>query len=628
MCGISCLIGVDREIRGGELAAFNDAVAHRGPDGAGVAKFAFDSDRGLSPLPDSAERCDLALAHRRLSILDLSDAGAQPMFSDDAKLALTYNGEIYNYLELRSELESAGFTFKSDCDTEVALAAYQHWGTDCFRRFNGMWAMVILDIGKRNLVVSRDRFGIKPLHHYSGDGVLAFASEIKQIATLPGFAKRANPDACVAYLVNGYEIPPETFWSGVRAFPSASFAEIPLFPEDGKFDLSPRRFWSPEDVELERRSEEEWVDGLRERFYDSVRLRLRSDVPVGTCLSGGLDSSSIFKFISELSPEEGLSAFSACFDDPFADERTHMECVVKSISTCSHVKTFPTGEGFAADFDSLLRQHDEPFGSPSIYAQRQVMKSARESGVPVLLDGQGGDELFSGYWPTYFLFLNHLRSRGDVFSFLAHFAGAALPGGNGLLISESLRGFREYRKRSAMKFPYAIDKAKAAGFAEYASNYSKVMRMSPEEYRIHELIDLRLPRLLKWEDRNSMAFSIESRVPFLDVNLVEFILSMPCSMNMRSGWTKRIFRKAMNDKLPRSVCWRKDKKGFETPQDKWLRKGAMFKRLESWAAGMEHPVSDYITTPFDEIAATIDSGSYDTTSMFRLFCLDEWLRSP
>ena len=627
MCGISCLVSGDREIRGNELTAFNDAVAHRGPDGSGTAKFAFSTDGEIKTLLDSADSFDIGLGHRRLSILDLSSAGAQPMFSDDAKLAVTYNGEIYNYLELRSELEAAGFAFKSHCDTEVVLAAYLHWGVNCFAKFNGMWALVFLDLENRKLVVSRDRFGIKPLHHAFHDGILAFASEIKQIASLPGFSKRPNSDVCLAYLVNGYELPPDTFWSGVSIFPSASFAEIPLPLSEGGIEIKPERYWFPENIAVEKRSEREWIEGVAERFSDSVRLRLRSDVPVGTCLSGGLDSSSIFTFIADAQPKTSLSAFSACFDDPFADERVHMERVVAATPDCSHVKTFPEGDAFAEDFDALLRQHDEPFGSASIYAQYCVMRSAREAGVPVLLDGQGGDELFSGYWPTYFLFLNWLRRRGDIPAFAAQFAGALLPGGNITLISETLKGVFEYRRRSSMSFPYSIDQSKSARFADLAASYSKMMDMTPEEYRIHELTDLRLPRLLKWEDRNSMAFSIESRVPFLDVNLVEFALSMPCSANMRGGWTKRVFRKAMSDKLPKSICWRRDKKGFETPQEKWMRSGAFHKRLLEWSERPQHPVSEYITTPFVDVAALLMTGDYDSVSMFRLFCLDNWLET-
>jgi asparagine synthase (glutamine-hydrolysing) len=244
----------------------------------------------------------------------------------------------------------------------------------------------------------------------------------------------------------------------------------------------------------------------------------------------------------------------------------------------------------------------------------------------VLLDGQGGDGLLSGYWPTYFLLLDLFRRRRSYGRVFSHLAGAMLPGGNEMLISEAFRGIREFRERSSMKFPYSIRKERSERFAEFASSYSRAREMSPEEFRIHELTNLRLPRLLKWEDRNSMAFSIESRVPFLDVNLVEFLLSIPCEMNMSGGWTKRLFRKAMSDKLPRSICWRKDKKGFETPQDKWMRQGPMRKRLLDWAADSAHPVSEYITTPFEEIGETLRSGDYDTTSMFRLFCLDEWLR--
>ena len=621
MCGIACIINTEKAVLNSTLEKFTNAVSHRGPDGSGFAKFAVSGEK-ISPLPDDSAKFAIGLGHRRLSILDLSSAGAQPMFSHDSSCVISYNGEIYNYLELAEELQKDGFSFKSHCDTEVVLAAYRKWGTDCFRRFNGMWAMVILDMKKNKLVISRDRLGIKPLYYCRTGTLLAFASEIKQFRALPEFTPRPNHDACIAYLINGYEIPPETFYADVYTFPPANFAEIPV-TGNTTAELKPEKFWFPEKIIPEKLSAADAAEEIKKRFHDAVRLRLRSDVPVGTCLSGGLDSSAIFMQMGSLSDSD-FKAFSACFDDPTVDETRFMEAVIRN-SRSTHFKTFPIDADFAEDFNKLLAQHAEPVGSISIYAQYQVMKSARKNNVPVLLDGQGGDELFSGYWPTYFLYLDQCRRNGSVIPLFANFAASVLPGGNPLLISEAFTILREFRRKSGLRFPYDISREKSANFAEFSSAFSKARSMTPEEYRIHELTDLRLPRLLKWEDRNSMAFSIESRVPFLDINLIEFILSVPPEMNMKKGWTKYLFRKSMSEILPAEICWRKDKKGFETPQDKWMKQGPLHDLMIRWADDSTHPVSEYITTPFSSVKTTLHSGSFDTNSMFRLFCLDKWL---
>ena len=620
MCGISCIIS-HKQLQSGTLESFTNAVEHRGPDGYGIAKFAITDT--VERQPNHADAFFIGLGHRRLSILDLSEAGAQPMTSTDGSCVISYNGEVYNYLEIKEELEHKGIKFKSHCDTEVVLAAYEIWGTECFKRFNGMWSIVILDRVKREIIVCRDRLGIKPLYYYRENGLLAFASEIKQFTKLPGFQKAPTKDACIAYLINGYEIPPETFWQGVYVFPHANFAKINLKNES--LDFTPQAYWSPEKIAIEERSSQEVIQMIDQLFYNAVRLRLRSDVPVGSCLSGGLDSSSIFINMGKLEPGIEFTAFSACFNDKESDERVFMEEIVKNTKSY-HAKVFPENNDLVDDFEALLAQHDEPIGSASIYAQYRVMKEAREANVPVLLDGQGGDELFSGYWQTYFLLLDRFRKKGLYGNLLGHLTGALLPGGNHQLLSESFAGVKEFRKRSNLKFEYEIKKEIAGEFFESTTSYSKVRDMSPEEYRIHELMDLRLPRLLKWEDRNSMAFSIESRVPFLDINLIEFILSIPPEMNMHKGWTKYLFRKAMSEKLPRKICWRKDKKGFETPQEKWMKNGQFHDKLFAWSKQKEHPVTDYISTNFNDIHDSIKGKGFDSTSMFRLYCLDEWLR--
>ncbi|MBN1864127.1 MAG: asparagine synthase (glutamine-hydrolyzing) [Victivallales bacterium] len=620
MCGIACIVS-RKKLPPGTLESFTDAVVHRGPDGKGLAKFAFNET--LDKLHDSDDAFFVGLGHRRLSILDLSEAGSQPMTSSDESCVISYNGEIYNFIEIRSELEQEGIEFSSGCDTEVVLAAYQMWGVECFSRFNGMWAMVILDRGKKQIVVSRDRFGIKPLYCLGSPKLLAFASEIKQFTHIEGFSKTPNPSACAAYLANGSELQQQTFWKGIVNFPAANFATIDL--NDISLCMDFKKYWMPENIVLSRIPVQDAVENIVRLFSDSVRLRLRSDVPVGSCLSGGLDSSSIFLRMASHEPGKTFAAFSACFDDKFSDEREFMKEIVEA-SPSEHVKVFPAPEILADSFVTLLGQHDEPFGSASIFAQFMVMQAARRHGIPVLLDGQGGDELFSGYWQTYFLFLDFLRKKMSLCRLFSDLVSSVMPAGNITLIPEAIAGVREFRKRAKMHFQFSVNHSLLPERLQPHYAYDTVRSMSPRQYRLHELLSLRLPRLLKWEDRNSMAFSVESRVPFLDVKLVEFVLSLPPEMNMRSGWTKFLFRKAMADTVPRKIVWRKDKKGFETPQDKWMKSGIFHQTLMAWADDRIHPVSDFISTPFCNISEAIRNSRFDSNSVFRLFSLDKWLQ--
>ncbi len=602
-----------------QFEAFVDSVAHRGPDGRGIA--AFKGDSGLAP---SNGKFLAALGHRRLSILDLSEAGAQPMASACGNYSIVYNGEIYNYIELREELKKCGAVFESSCDTEVVLRAYEIWGEKCLSRFNGMWAFAILDRRKRQIFLSRDRIGIKPLYYWKSGAILAMASEIKQFFTLESFKREANSRACLSYLATGYEIPPETFFKNVYVFPPASYALINV----DNANVDPQKFWIPGDVSEAFCDPRELTEKIRDTFSKAVKLRMRSDVPVGGCLSGGLDSSAIFVEMKEASPAQNFSAFSACFDVASIDERPFMQSIVDRTQS-RHEQIFPNSKELAEDFDSFIRQHDEPVGSISMYAQYCVMKAARQSNVPVLLDGQGGDELFSGYWPSYFLMLNGHRRNGSFGRTLSHLLGAAMPWGNFDLIKEAAGNFAEYRKRATGQLSFKINEKHNDLLNELQScSWHKTAQgLSAAEYRKAEILKIHLPRLLKWEDRNSMAFSIESRVPFLDINLVELLLSAKPEMNMKNGWTKYLFRKAMNGRLPDNICWRRDKKGFETPQKLWMSKGSFHESLLDWTREKEHPASEYVSTNFADIRASLENGNFNPVSVFRLFCMDYWLKN-
>ncbi|HBC87113.1 MAG TPA: asparagine synthase (glutamine-hydrolyzing) [Lentisphaeria bacterium] len=628
MCGISCIIDKSGLLDNGTLSRFTDAVAHRGPDGRGFAKFA-DSEG----LPEAdGEKFYVGLGHRRLSIIDLSEAGSQPMFSADKSHAIVYNGEIYNHIELRRELENEGVVLRSHCDTEVVLEAYRRWGAKCLSKFNGMWAFVILDRKRRKLILSRDRIGVKPLYFLSRNGFLAVGSELKQFFALPDFKAVPNRSSCLLYLTTGYEAPPETFFSGVFSFPPSSYAEISL---DTPL-VNPVKYWDPDSFSVRRHNYAGIVPEIGKIFSSAVNFRLRSDVPVGGCLSGGLDSSSIFAEMKNLSPSSRtFSAFSACFEDPAADERPFMKKVIDRTSSV-HVKVFPNEKELVEDLPAFLRQHDEPVGSISMYAQYKIMQAARENKIPVLLDGQGGDELFSGYWPSYMMNLNfqvkdffRLKFTPPLPTFLPDILGALTPYGNPEIFRQSFLNYMEYRKRSEKHLPFEIKKKYLPEIAEHPlySWHMTARNLPPDEYRKAEIFKIHLPRLLKWEDRNSMAFSIESRVPFLDVRLVELLLTVKPEMNMKNGWTKYLFRKAMDGKLPSDICWRKDKKGFETPQEKWMKSGPFNKHLISWASEKNHPVSEFISDDFQEIQMKIIDGSFDATRMFRLFCMDYWMKN-
>lgn len=571
MCGICGWIRPSGlELR--PIVRMNRLASHRGPDGEGYWIWDGQSATGRMVDERSADREDchgvMALGHRRLAILDLSAAGLQPMCSKDRLAWIVFNGEIYNYIELRDELMKLGHSFTSTSDTEVILAAYDQWGVACFPRFNGMWGLAIVDMRRRVVVLSRDRLGVKPLYVWARNGALAFASEIKQFFALPGVEAVANLDALAEYIDTGYEAPPATFFADIRAFPAGCWGEIscaqPEYPRA-------HPFWHPERLADNHISRDDATDETRALFEDAVRLRLRSDVPIGVCLSGGLDSSSIFCQVQRLKNGDGRStgAFSAAFREASFDERHYITMVLDQYGGRAFY-TFPTPEGFLEDFDQFIFQHDEPPGSLSQYAAWCVMRLAREQRVPVILNGQGGDELFSGYWPAYYLFLRQNVARAPV-HVARHLLGALLPGGNPMLVSQMLSHLYQYRHRSRRQNRTLLRSCCAsAGFTLGENWAQEVQHLDPMQYRLAEIRRVHLPRLLKWDDRNSMAFGIEGRHPFLDYRLVEWALTLPPGLNLSRGWNKLLLRRALSDVLPLAIQWRRSKVGFETPQSAWI----------------------------------------------------------
>lgn len=607
MCGISALIGANG-ISTELLGTFSETVRHRGPDGEGMVFFCgpdlVPAARGSKDTPRAAYESELpyrpsvgpipfcptvALAHRRLSILDLSPAGHQPMCCMAGKNWITFNGEIYNYLELREELRSLGHAFSTGTDTEVILAGYAEWGAACLERFQGMFAFVIIDLSKRRLFAARDRFGIKPAYyHVSNAGVLAFASEIKQFTVLPGWSARLNPQRAYDFLAwNTHDHSAETLFAGVFQLRGGELVDLPL---DEAMALScrpgsrlPVQSWyrPAPDGRLPDSAEQ----ALLEHMQDSVALHLRSDVPVGSCLSGGLDSSTIVCLVNRslrasVAPAQQRT-FSATCDVPALDERRYMQSVVELTGVDAHYVE-PTVGGLFTELDRLTWHQDEPFGSTSIYAQWNVFRAASGAGVRVMLDGQGADELLAGYHTYFGALFAKLFRRGHVTTLLRECAAAQRMHGRNWLWSlqqcanftlpEMLRQpLRRHAGRTSAN-PRWLNLARLGADPvdpHLATGASKAW--SIRELSSAQLTSTSVPALLHYEDRDSMAHSIEARVPFLHHPLAEFCLGLRDEDKIGGGITKRVLRKSMSGILPDLVRDRSDKLGFVTPEAQWMR---------------------------------------------------------
>lgn len=568
MCGIAGIVSRDSpESRLADIGRMNDLQSHRGPDDSG--SFSFEN---------------VTLGHRRLSIFDLSSAGHQPMRSADGRYAIVHNGEIYNFLELRGELERSGRQFRTETDTEVILAAWDAWGTACFERFNGMWAFAIVDCTRRQLILSRDRLGVKPLYVARCRGGLLFASEIKAIVGVRPELRQASDAYIHHFLPSGaLDDGEETFFAGVRSFPAGSHAVMAL----DTIDCTPQRFWNPAErigcVNVDRKDP---AGQLRSLLEDSIRLRCRADVPVGTCLSGGIDSSAIVGFMSRQSPRP-VHTFSGLYADADCDEQQYVEHVNRRWNCVAHSVTPEPGPKLLEELATITWHQDEPTAGPGLFTQFHVMDIARRE-VKVLLDGQGGDELFAGYLPYFAARLRDLNSSGRLADRLSawrlaveirkhwgpQWLGTFPFGPPGRIRQIAARvGRRLRRATTTMPEPAFFDDAFVARTA-----VQPILRQWPRTGS-SELADTlfwhttrqSIPALLHYEDRNSMAYGIEARVPLLDYRIVEFALSLPDEFKIRGSWTKWVLREAAREVLPQEVADRRSKLGYPTPFSRWIR---------------------------------------------------------
>lgn len=572
MCGIAGIVALDG-FEPAKLVAMTQMIAYRGPDGFGFAYSAagpqgpVEIHHGTERTPE-IRRPRVGLGNRRLAILDLSPNGNQPMRSEDGSFCITYNGEIYNYKEIRDELLELGYRFASSTDTEVVLRSYQAWGKQCLQRFNGMWSFALWDRPRQRLFCARDRFGVKPFYYCVSDRTFYFGSEIKQVLSVSGIRRVANPRAIADFLEWGLQDHlEETSFEGVFQLLGGCFLTLELIEA-----LQPRiqRYWeltarpelkmAPADAEVE----------FRAHLERAVTIRLRSDVPVGISLSGGLDSSAILCQARRLSPHTHFPCFSACFEDPRIDERAYMSAITAATESEKHW-IFPDAHSFWSASETITHHQDEPMGGPSVFAQWSVMREAQKQRVPVLLGGQGGDESLCGYRKYYFFHLWHLLR-----SFDPRFVREAFALGTNLgSFHWSLGTVGRYLPPFAQDRLSAVERLGAPALRKFARSSPRLLGAGPNlaERQKTDLLHSSLPKLLRHEDRNSMAHSIESRMPFLDYQLVEFAVRCPPALKLRNGWTKWILRAALDGTLPDSVRLRKSKLGFDTPQSEWLRTG-------------------------------------------------------
>jgi len=603
MCGIAGIIDRSgRAIDDVRLRVMTDAVAHRGPDGSGIY---IDGNVGLG--------------HRRLAIIDLTEGGHQPMKFRGESLVLTFNGEIYNYLELRSELEQAGYVFRSRTDSEVILAAYDRWGETCVTRFNGMWAFAIHDRANRAVFCARDRFGVKPFYYVDTGRLFAFGSEIRQLLPLLEHVGADRENVLDFILTGASDHGDGTFYANVSRLAAGHTLTFDL----GTGLATRKPFYelrAREDVG--RLARDEAVDRFRQCLTDAVRLRLRSDVPVGTCLSGGLDSSSIAAIAAPLYAQGAgrpFAAITAVSEEEGTDESRYAQQVVRH-ARLRWLTVRPTYEVFVDCLPGLVRAQEEPFGSTSLAMQYCVMRTARENLTPVLLDGQGGDETLLGYEKYYpAAIVSTFRREG--------FASALRA------VADARRSNAKLNVLTTAKYFLGSTLARARwGVYCRRHNYLRSRPMMPQwlsefSRAIHdgfalqklEISRTNLPVLLRYEDKNSMAHAVETRLPFLDYRLVEMALSLPTDYKIYQGWSKWVLRAAMEDRMPGEVIWRKNKFGFESPERIWLGRH----RKEMWAAIQSSALLADLCRP-EKLRARF--ATLDLRSQWRLYSVALWER--
>jgi asparagine synthase (glutamine-hydrolysing) len=614
VCGIVGVVGGARRISTSLFLEMRDSIAHRGPDDAGI----WESPGGIA-----------RLGTRRLAILDLSPSGHQPMVDEASGLAITFNGEIYNYVELADELTKMGCRFRSRSDTEVLLKSYQVWGNECLSRLNGMFAFAIWDESRQELFAARDRFGEKPFFYYLDKEreFLAFGSEVKALVAGRFFSPRPDGSAVYGYLENReINTGTGTMFAGVSSLPAAHALRFSWRDRA----LKTWRYWDLDPGKQIRLPDaQQYAERFLELLSDSVRIRQRSDVPVGSSLSGGLDSSTIVGLVARNRAGGRQDTFSARFSDPAFDEGKYIDLMTQWGDVNSH-HVYPDPTRLPEEMEALTWHQDDPFYTTSIYAQWCVMRLAKECGVTVLLDGQGGDETLAGYHEYFAAYYRYLLKERHFSEAITSFKRYMTDHNRRFLLGV-LSSFLPTKLRSVV-----IQRRRPRGLREeFKSKWQQPpVRIARKfEDAVHQslyetLTQTSLPQLLRYADRNSMAFSREVRLPFLDHRLVEFLFAIPVEQKISGTTTKVVLRNAIPGIVPEEIRNRKDKLGFAPPEVSWLRgplrpwveemfSSAEFRQREWWDPG----IVDSVWRRF----LNGESGCY--TSVWRWISLEVWARA-
>lgn len=558
MCGI--LIHIGNEVITPEHPAL-EIIRHRGPDGRGAIAF---------PL----ENFNVCLGHRRLSIIDLSERGSQPMPYEDDSLWTVFNGEIYNYIEIKAELQASGFEFHTGSDTEVLLASYRKWGKQCMSKFNGMFSFCIYDKRENRIFMARDRFGIKPLYYWNSTKGFYAASEIKQLTAVPGFTPTVNPEKLYHFLNSSdFDFDRETMWRDVFEIEPGHCVEINLKTWKPGDDLRIEKWYG---LDYDRKINLSFDDAIcefRKLLNDSVKLRMRADVPVGFLLSGGLDSSTLVGIASKIPREENaiLKTFSSCYENSPVDERKFINEMLDFTKASSSLH-FPKPQDVADNMDKIIWHNDIPVRHGSPAPHWLLYKHIREDNDfrKVIIEGQGGDEILCGYRDFFWSMIYELLSSGKIPQFMHQLSSV-----------RSRHGYSSkiiLRKLGRLAFPGSVSyPANPAIIPEALIGTGRVpeIPIRREQPTIKDMHQARLKiirYILHNVDRNSMAHSRETRVPFLDYKLVEFCVNIQTSYKISDGTTKRILRESVKDVIPEKIRNRGDKQGYSSPIPTWLGK--------------------------------------------------------
>lgn len=627
MCGIAGYINKSNKFKadGNLVKKMTDKLIHRGPDAEG----------------QWTDEC-VALGHRRLSIIDLDTKSNQPMVSHDGKYVITFNGEIYNYIEIKKRLIKRGSVFRTNSDTEVIIEAYRVYGTACMNQFNGMWSFVLYDMEKQKVIISRDRFGIKPLYTVDNNDVFIFASEIKAI--LAAFPEEDIPnETCIYRYLSGSvneDMDEKCFYKNIKIFPPAHYMIYDIRKHTKKY----KKYWKAD----EQQFYDKWIKGknpvktFKKLFESAVGLRLRADVEVGACLSGGLDSSAIVGCASKKYGKK-MHTFSSIYTDKECNEEPYIRKVNEKWNTIAHyIKPDDYEKNFTKYIEDLTYHHDQPTGGASLYSQYMVMKGV-QGNVKVVLDGQGADELFAGYIPYYSDYISDLMDRN---SFLSKCRAIKIltivkkewPDIIGTVSTDTIVRLVGLKNSFLFQNKNKIEDLKVKRSVQLFTD--EFMDKVNEDYQDREIqcssklntrlcndvLNRSIPSLLHNEDGNSMTFSIESRVPFLDYRIVEFAIALDGKYKIRNQWTKWIIRRACREYLPKEIVKRKNKMGFPAPFARWLREGSSREEI----AEIIYRFGDRNIVPWKTVdrlyKAHINMEADYSDILFRFYSMELWLR--